>query len=326
MLSSKTLNIPFNAGVIYDHHLKIMKTLDLQISDDTVIIPTHWLGDSEKVYEFCELNRTKTNCLLLSTIDWENTICRKPANDRLKDIIPNPIYIGNTYGDNYFSFWLDFVFTHFPTPQKTIAISKPFMSLNRMPKGHREHFALELYNNNLLNKGIVSFGKSTNLPFETPLIIKDDIVNAIGDESWGGDNPSITNDITSFGNDNIWSSFFVNVVTESVIHTDVFLSEKTFKPILGFKPFMILGDNKVYQVLHNWGIDTFDDIFGTGYNAPFHDERINWIIHNLKWVVKDKHLDKLYKDIHPRLVHNRYALQLAYINNHIRIEDIAKKY
>ena len=50
------------------------------------------------------------------------------------------------------------------------------------------------------------------------------------------------------------------VVTETTIHSDVLLSEKTFKPIIGLRPFLILGDQNLYKKLVEMGFDVFEDM------------------------------------------------------------------
>ena len=47
-------------------------------------------------------------------------------------------------------------------------------------------------------------------------------------------------DVTSLGHPDNWQSFFVNVVVETAPGAMDFISEKTLKPILGYKPFIIL--------------------------------------------------------------------------------------
>ena len=59
----------------------------------------------------------------------------------------------------------------------------------------------------------------------------------------------LANDIISLGDPNYWNKHFCAVVTESVMHSDVFLSEKTFKPLIGLRPFIILGDGGLYDKL-----------------------------------------------------------------------------
>ena len=105
------------------------------------------------------------------------------------------------------------------------------------------------------------------------------------------------------------------MVTETTDFTNVFITEKTFKPILGRRPFIILGDNNVYSVLKEWGFDTFDDLFGNGYNTPSTEDRIIWITDVIRDLSKQKNLDKLLLSLKPRLENNyKNLLEIAKLN------------
>jgi hypothetical protein len=72
--------------------------------------------------------------------------------------------------------------------------------------------------------------------------------DAVG--NWGLDMSfGIPHDIHSLGNLDIWQQHFLNVVGETeFMHWDnMFISEKTWKPILGLRPFVINGQTKIYQ-------------------------------------------------------------------------------
>ena len=108
----------------------------------------------------------------------------------------------------------------------------------------------------------------------------------------------------------MWCKHFLNVVTETVIHSDVFVSEKTYKPILGLRPFVILGDDRIYDILHDYGIDTFDDLLGTWYKDKNYENRINSIVDNVKKIEAlgaEKRCD-VFKSLEKRLMNNRMKL------------------
>ena len=98
------------------------------------------------------------------------------------------------------------------------------------------------------------------------------------------------------------------------------------KPILGVKPFVILGDRNLYNKLHQWGIDTFDDIFGTGYSNKWHDDRIKWIVDVIERVSKEKNLDLLYRSLLPRLIKNKETLKKQMRINFRKIQKVSKRF
>lgn len=293
-------------------------------------INTTWLEVDEELEKFVKNNK-KVVCY--SGPDWENTICRKKQNDFIKENTKQAIYIGNSYGDHYFSFWLDFVFSnrrHYESFDTTnyAKTMVPFMCLNRKPHIHRIDLVQKLHKRNLLNRNLVSMGKfpkeHKTKGLDTPILLQTDIVNTDGDAAVSGNAGGITNDITSLGNSRNWNSHFLNIVTETTIHTNVFLSEKIFKPILGMRPFVILGDDLIYYKLQEMGFDTFDDIFGKGYKHKYYTDRIKWIVDIAEQFNKysSKDLKKFLKNLEPRLIKNKEAFKYAAFENRKRILDL----
>lgn len=303
----------FNNNIIGDHDAKIKGIIQSQLDVDDLFINTTWLEITDELKSLLDKNPKRVICY--SGPDWENTICRKEQNDFLKQY--NPIYIGNTYGDHYFSFWLDFVYKHLDKYQSfkvdNSNIKKPFMCLNRKPHKHRVELVKSL--DSLTSQGYVSLGTTP------PITLDTDISNIEGDNAIAGD-LGITNDITSLGHPHNWNTHFLNVVTETTIHTNVFLSEKVFKPILGMRPFVILGDDNIYNVLHDWGIDTFDDLFGTGYRGIWYTDRIKWITQVILDLSKEKDLTGLLLSLKPRLIENKKLFKEVALKNRLKIHNM----
>ena len=84
---------------------------------------------------------------------------------------------------------------------------------------------------------------------------------------------------------------------------------------------MIVGDSKIYNYLKEYGIDTFDDIFGTGYEDPIVENRIEWVINNLK-KYSNTNLVEMYKQLYPRLVRNKLQMQEIFNVNSSRYQKI----
>ena len=57
--------------------------------------------------------------------------------------------------------------------------------------------------------------------------------------------------------------------------------------------------------------DTFDDLFGTGYEDPDYQKRISWISEIIALYKGDQHLHLLLEDIKPRLQYNSNQLNTA---------------
>lgn len=304
-------------NIIGVHEYKIKSFIKNQLNDkNDIFINTTWIRIDHDLKKLTETISDRTICY--SGADWENTECRKKENDFINKNFNNVIRIGNTRGKYYFSFWLDFVFYNLKKYQSFDFYNlaediKPFMCLNRKPHTHRVKLVESI--NHLSRYGYISLGSNP------PMLLKGDVVNKEGDDATTPDCP-ITNDITTLGNPEFWNSHFLNVVSETTIHSDVFISEKTLKPIIGKRPFIILGDNNVYDVLHEWGIDTFDDLFGNGYKNLYYDDRIKWITENLENICKEKSLNKLLIKLKPRLEQNFQQILIAGEKNRKKLRSL----
>ena len=271
-----------------------------------------------------ELERIKNfdNVIVYSGPDWENTNCiplRRNAHQYLEDNNRNVINIGNTYGPNYFSYWLYFVYEHldrFLPDNFDYTLNsnhKTYMCLNRKPHNHRIQLMEKLFEKKLLDAGHTSLGTFDDWQNKSkfdklPIVLEVDKDYILGNEIAG--DVGIPNDILSLGNNDLWCDHFLNVVTETVIHSDVFVSEKTYKPILGLRPFVVLGDDRIYDVLHDYGIDTFDDILGTWYKDKNYENRINSIVDVISSLTSygTEKRNKLFKSLESRLMDNRMKL------------------
>jgi hypothetical protein len=157
-------------------------------------------------------------------------------------------------------------------------IDTAYMCLNRKPHPHRLQLYQALSNLNLLDRGFVSMGGIPPLRLLGDNVKGQHIAPNPGAEQYG-----IENDIATLGNLNRWQRHLVNIVTETVwdIEPSNFLSEKTFKPILGLRPFLIYVPNGGIECLLSRGIEPyvgdFNDITDAdltqSYNIPvFIDE------------------------------------------------------
>lgn len=192
---------------------------------------------------------------------------------------PGPGYI------DYFSLFMDHF--HQPVEQQTLLsvehMDTAYMCLNRKPHPHRLQLYRQLEELDLLDRGLVSMGGSP-----TPLrTLPDDIVGQDIAPNGGTEQFGITNDIVSLGNINYWQRHFLNIVTETIwdIEPSNFVSEKTFKPIVGLRPFLIYAPNGGVNCLTSRGfepyVNDFKDISDLDLTQP-------WAVSNLLRVLCDQ--------------------------------------
>jgi hypothetical protein len=72
---------------------------------------------------------------------------------------------------------------------------------------------------------------------------------------------AICNDVYSLGDISTWQDAYLNIVTETTFNNDnFFISEKTWKPVIGLRPFFVYGQPKLREYLRAQGFDTFEDL------------------------------------------------------------------
>jgi hypothetical protein len=121
----------------------------------------------------------------------------------------------------------------------------------------------------------------------------------------------------------IWNNSFLNLVTERHQYPEApFASEKTYKPILGMRPFLVLGAvDTFYQCLNQKGYYTFEKDFPPAKHTKQVPELLNFL----------QNMDKqvYYQSIKHKLLHNRSRLLDAEqrVKNSYRtfIEEVANE-
>lgn len=142
----------------------------------------------------------------------------------------------------------------------------------------------------------------------------------------GGDGIPIPNDIWSLGNLQLWNTSFLNIVSETpqnLNNSKVFLSEKTFKPIIGLRPFLHAGHPKSSTLLEQLGFVTFNEDFGYKPTDDYieNTRQIVEIIDKLEYTDKLQLFDKLL----PKLLHNKNQLDVAALNEWQKIDKLVSE-
>jgi hypothetical protein len=182
---------------------------------------------------------------------------------------PN-IIIGNA--DQYrLDFWAmvcDLYFRDYPDYEVApLPDARKFICLNRKPHQHRVALVERLLT--VKEQGYISLG----LPGDRALTIDTDFdpEQGINDEfgNMGTDEGTVSrkikNDIFSLGDLHNWNRSLLCIVTETEFSNtnpdNFFMSEKTWKPVLGLRPFFVYGQPRLRDYLKEQGFDIFEDIF-----------------------------------------------------------------
>lgn len=189
---------------------------------------------------------------------------------------------------------------------KSSVKSKNFLSYNGNFRPGRLALVSELVRRNLYQGSYVSFigGRLINiatcideakkmLPYKGRIFLE----NYVGD--WkpmqidiGGDEKQ--NDILSSDKSHYLNTYF-SLVSETEIDNDVlFLTEKTFKPIVFYHPFLVWGQPGILKKLKSFGYQTFPEMFDESYDdITDNQQRLTMILNQVEQFIN---LDKTEKD------------------------------
>jgi len=213
------------------------------------------------------------------------------------------------------------------------------LSLNRVPKLHRAIISLFLFKNkNSINPlfsmpgdEISEIGKQTlnmftslkNNPQNIPEKYSNELINTIDDLI--AKLPSVIDRSdfdTNFFNihsKQMYENSYFNIVNESLFYEkEIFISEKLFKPILNYQPFIISGSPGVLKLVKSLGFETFPEIFDEGYDEIEDNKlRMEKLLDNLTDLSKKsmEQIHKIYLDSQDKLIYNRSLITNSCIEN-----------
>lgn len=174
-------------------------------------------------------------------------------------------------------------------------ISIPFMCLNGKPHVHREKLVLDLLAEKLNKKNIISYNSvGSGFTLSADKFNQSTIL------------PS-PYDVYSLGDKQNWKKHFLNVVTETNFDNEnnFFITEKTYKPILGFKPFIVHSVNGNINILKKFNFETYYNDFNDISDLDLTDPTTH--VEFLKILSKQetKYFHKKYKNLLEKILYNR---------------------
>lgn len=197
--------------------------------------------------------------------------------------------------------------------------NKDFVTFNRLVLGDRSYrinFLSQLVDNNLLDKGAISFNVSdsevnwmselddpyTKLSIQAKEHIKKNLTidKLILDSKYlpGSASADILRPFEGWRRED-WDNrkdtdAFWHIVTETVFYYDkLHLTEKIFKPIVSKQPFMLLAAPGNLEYLRSYGFKTFDGIIDESYDTiEDNDARIDAVVAQIKWYCSLSDVDK----------------------------------
>lgn len=186
-----------------------------------------------------------------------------------------------------------------------------FNCLNKRDRNHRAWFYTKLYQNDMLDDGLISMDNFSNGHYMEGRSITPELIRKVNETlpMWANGPNNVHGDgfyIRRIQHELCLKSY-VTVVSEASFadeNNTIFLSEKTFKAIASRHPFIILGDKGSLKKLRELGYKTFDGFINETYDKLPTHERMDAIINALKEVRSVKRLNTWYKELQPILNHN----------------------
>jgi len=193
--------------------------------------------------------------------------------------------------------------------QETRAV-KWFTCYNNNPKYERGLLVDQLAKNNLLQHGIVTFQfpERVQAPHNVTFSWNHHDGSRLIDEE-----DFVLNKTPEFIPNNFAKSYFngfIDVVSESSFNTgNFFVTEKTCKPIVGLKPFMVLASENYHKnLVEDYGIELYDELFDYSFDSmPNINDRIQGIIDNLNRIVQWdlSKIQEIHNILLPKMLYNR---------------------
>ena len=299
---------------VADRELQWISNLESEIKvkstyDNNVLINCTWLNaEEDNLYEILDrYSPTDTKIWLSASIDGIQWMYKGNFHNYIISKGFTHSFVG--FGPNHWNSWMpQWIYDN--NKNHNVKLNNDFkynfLSYNRKPKLHRHELVSKIIENDLLGSGWLTYNKGIFLQIDNLSGHTDqDLINE--DKRF-----SRPEDLTSLGNLDIWNNSFCVLVTETEYQDPWHITEKTWKPIIGLRPFIIIGHTNLQSVLTAQGFYNTNDLFDIKYNSI--DDAIN-ILLDLKTKTKDE-IYKIYLDMLPKLEHNRKRLvELAHKTN-----------
>jgi hypothetical protein len=167
-------------------------------------------------------------------------------------------YFGNIDNDLHMNFWSIYCGKFFPNYSiSDVVLSKNadniYLCYQNKINRYRDCLYNEFVNHRLLDYGHMTYWERSIGPTDLNLAETDALAK------------QQQNSCVNVGCIEMWKSCLINIVSETD-HTETqhtCVSEKTFKAIIGLRPYIINGDPRIYVYLKKHGFKTFDHWFPT---------------------------------------------------------------
>lgn len=293
---------------------------------NNLLINTTWFGPQfdngqwDKVQQLIDSNTTFDNLFLLSVIDpvylSDDDIKYLESNLKIKLTYRIGMFIGSKFDWNFHS-----VVGAKHCENLTVEAVKltdlqyTFLLYQRKPRRHRVELTRLLIEQGFDRRGIVTLGSNKNSSYDWTeglgaelLSIDDHAENYQNGHGRSDDFGGIPNDLVTLGRLDIWQQHFLNIVSETEFNDwdPIFVTEKTWKPIIGLRPFVIHGQRSIYNWLRASGFRTFNQ-YWNHIPVETNDDQHGGVIGVIDFLCNKStnELQDMYQHMLPDLLYNR---------------------
>ena len=196
---------------------------------------------------------------------------------------------------------------------------KLYNNLNRKPREHRTFLYTHLYENDLLDSGLVSMNQiepdgkiyflNREINYKTTQEVRKRLPSLIYNES----NMELESDYyIGRLSPKVCLDSWISLISETGYKDDegtIFLSEKIFKPVACMHPFVVVGNKNSLVEFRKLGYETFSTWIDEDYDFKNDTERIYAAVDAVKQVDKIKNKINWYKEMGETLRHNFRILE-----------------
>jgi hypothetical protein len=327
--------------------IEIFKSTTQQIAENfadqrNLLINTTWFGPQfdnsewEKAEQLIADNQVFDNLFLLSVIDplylSKDNIAYLESALKITTTYRIGMFVDSKFAWNFHSVVGAKHCPNYSSDKiKLIDPEYTFLLYQRKPRRHGGKLTQLLIEQGFNGKGIITLGSNKNSSYDwseglkPSLMTIEDLPGSYKHNGQHDDFGGVPNDLVTLGRLDIWQRHFLNIVSETEFNDwdPTFVTEKTWKPIIGMRPFIIHGQRNIYSWLQKNGFKTFNH-YWSHIPCETSDNQHGNVIDVINFLCdKSKaELTAMYTDMLPALEYNanrffEFAQEQQYKINHV---------
>jgi hypothetical protein len=307
---------------------KTQQQIEHKFPDESnLLINTTWFGPQfdngewQKIEQLFNDNARFDNLFLLATIDplylMEKDISEMCVRFGIKKIYKIGMFDNSKYEWNFHALVGGKLMPRYDNDDVILKnYDKDFLCYQRKPRAWRVDFANLVRKHGLIENGIMTLGAKTEEQHAwceertwEPMTLDESHDPYKND---GQNNPKhyggIPNDLVTIGGLDVWNKCFLYISSDCVFDhwKPVFVNEPVWKPMIGLRPYIVLGNPKTYGWLEKNGFRTFHR-YWPQVDLVHSIDVINDHIKLLKFLgsKSKEHKMSMYQDMLPDLIYNK---------------------